>query len=571
MKNAKLLLLLTSILCIMLVFCSCESEKGTEGLVYYIQDDGNYFVGAGDEVLELTEIVIPSTYNGKKVTGIIREGFCVVKGLTKITIPSSVTYIDDYAFYSCTSLVDVTLPKNLKYLGRSAFINCTALEKIVIPDSVTKIENCCFENCTSLTNVTLPGGLKFIGAGAFRKCTSLVNINIPEGVEEIGIQAFMNCSALESIIIPASTVSLGENVIDGCSSLKKLKILGPERISDQLFDKGPAALTDLYFGDNVKVISISFTKCANLTNVRMPSSLESVGYILFNPDQKVSYNVSEGCKYLGNDENPYLLLVDVVSSKDETYRIDHNTRVIGYFALYGSENLTSLLLPEGVVSVSKYALMDSKNFKYNEYGGGIYLGTATNPYKFLMGLADEGSDSLTIHPECEVIIRQAFTLCYNLSEVTIPASVRCIQEGAFSSSGLKAISVDPSNQYYTSSNGLLLSKDGTRLIKCPDKYYGVAYLPDSVTHIENYAFAGCVNLSGVNLPSGLVSIGDYAFNSCSKMNEITLPASLAVVGKGAFQSCGVTKIIYKGDEASFEKITVYMDNYRFDDAKIKFE
>ena len=47
-------------------------------------------------------------------------------GLTSVTIPDSVTSIDDYAFYDCTGLTRVTIPESVTHIGYS-FYGCSSL------------------------------------------------------------------------------------------------------------------------------------------------------------------------------------------------------------------------------------------------------------------------------------------------------------------------------------------------------------------------------------------------------------------------------------------------------------
>ena len=79
--------------------CNVDSQ----GLDYYLLDDNTYAVGCGTAKF-LSQIVIPEVFNGRKVTHIIKEGFCECTNLKSITIPDSVTEIGRYAFSRCTSL-----------------------------------------------------------------------------------------------------------------------------------------------------------------------------------------------------------------------------------------------------------------------------------------------------------------------------------------------------------------------------------------------------------------------------------------------------------------------------------
>ena len=67
-------------------------------------------------------------------------------------------------------------------------------------------------------------------------------------------------------------------------------------------------------------------------------------------------------------------------------------------------------------------------------------------------------------------------------------------------------------------------------------------IPDSVTRIHGYAFAGCNRLGrdkDLTLPEGLTYIGDNAFSGCNELSgTLTIPNSVTNVGSGAFGSCG---------------------------------
>jgi hypothetical protein len=58
-----------------------------------------------------------------------------------------------------------------------------------------------------------------------------------------------------------------------------------------------------------------------------------------------------------------------------------------------------------------------------------------------------------------------------------------------------------------------------------------------VTSIGNYAFAGCANLTSINIPDSVISIGAEAFDN-SALTSITIPDSVTVIGFRAFSDCG---------------------------------
>ena len=79
--------------------------------------------------------------------------------------------------------------KPVKRVAASTFFNCACLKSITIPDSVTEIDEYAFSGCQNLKQVVLPRNLKSIGFEAFCDCNSLESITIPDGVERIGLEA----------------------------------------------------------------------------------------------------------------------------------------------------------------------------------------------------------------------------------------------------------------------------------------------------------------------------------------------------------------------------------------------
>ena len=99
----------------------------------------------------------------------------------------------------------------------------------------------------------------------------------------------------------------------------------------------------------------------------------------------------------------------------------------------------------------------------------------------------------------------------------------------------QAFIVEEGNPYYSSVNGVLYNKDKTVLLKVPYGYDIATFsIPDTVTHIGEWAFGGCT-MGGFVLPTSIVSIGKSAFSFCKKFKSIFIPKEVKCVGEKAFE------------------------------------
>ena len=175
-----------------------DAITGTHGvLTYTVNDDGTSCSITDCDGAAKGELEIPEEIDGYKVTTIGNSAFENCGSLTSITIPESVTSIEDFAF-SCTSLTSITIPESVTSIGDGAF-EYTSLTSITIPESVTTIGDSVFKSCDSLASITIPGSVTTIGNSAFESCSSLASITIPESVTAIGDSVFKSCSSLASI------------------------------------------------------------------------------------------------------------------------------------------------------------------------------------------------------------------------------------------------------------------------------------------------------------------------------------------------------------------------------------
>ena len=83
---------------------------------------------------------------------------------------------------------------------------------------------------------------------------------------------------------------------------------------------------------------------------------------------------------------------------------------------------------------------------------------------------------------------------------------------------------------------VLFNKDKTTLIEYrakEEKYI----IPNSVTTIGDWAFAGCDSLTSINIPNSVTTIGNWAFKECESLTNINIPNSVTTIGREAFSNC----------------------------------
>ena len=163
-----------------------------------------------------------SYYDSNNYTSNDKLGNCVFfdcRGLTSLTIPSSVTSIGDNAFADCSGLTSLTIPSSVTLIGWGAFEGCSGLTSLNIPSSVTSIGASAFEGCSGLTSLNISSGVTSIGDCTFEGCSGLTSLNIPSSVTFIGWGAFDDCSGLTSIYVyPEKLPTLGTDIFYGCDA-----------------------------------------------------------------------------------------------------------------------------------------------------------------------------------------------------------------------------------------------------------------------------------------------------------------------------------------------------------------
>ena len=268
-------------------------------------------------------LIIPAVIEGKPVTSIGDFAFVGCESLTSITIPNTVTNIQEGALSACSAVTTIEVAAdNANYTEVNGVLfnmEMTLLHTYppaktgsiyVIPDRVTRIGKCALHNCTSLTSITIPDSVTSIEAGALISCSGLTSITIPDSVTNLGPSAFFGCSSLTSITIPDSVTNIGDNAFENCASLTSITI--PDSI---------ATIGDATIGD------YTFRNCNSLTSITVPDGVTSIGHSAF-------YD----CTSLTS-----ITIPDSVTN-------------IGHSAFFGCTSLTSITIPDSVTNIGTWAL-----------------------------------------------------------------------------------------------------------------------------------------------------------------------------------------------------------------------
>ena len=198
------------------------------GVVNIFQNEGKDFIIRAGKLEKYegasTDVVIPNT-----VKIIMKTAFENCRAdITSVSIPPSVTVIEDWALSECENLTKIILQFGFTGIANHMFINHKNITTVIIPDSVTFIGAAAFLNCSKLTSAVIPKSVTEIKDMAFMNC-GFTSIIIPDGVTNIGDNAFSHCSNLESVKIPDSVIFIAEDAFSGCDNIKNLDISEEKR------------------------------------------------------------------------------------------------------------------------------------------------------------------------------------------------------------------------------------------------------------------------------------------------------------------------------------------------------
>ncbi len=248
----------------------------------------------------------------------------------------------------------------------------------------------------------------------------------------------------------------------------------------------------------------AFMRCTNMPGITLPQSVTSIGKSAFQSSGLTSIVIPENV--VSWEKNVFLNCTDLKS-----VRIPSGITSIEESVFCGCPSLETLEIPENVTEIGRDAFQGCSSLH-----------------------------DITIPGKVTSIGEGAFYKCSGLENIIIPASVTSIGRGAFDScSNLTDI---------TFSEGIAITRIEEGLFVGCTALETIAF-PLSVTSIGGAAFGDCSSLSSIEIPDGVTSIERETFYGCSSLTEITIPSGVTDIGYYAFYGCSsLGSVIMQGSK-----------------------
>ena len=453
------------------------------------------------------------------------EAKCAVKPNNgHVDWPSKTTAIPNKGFYNCKELTSISIPSTVRSIGSNVFLGSNL--KVLYIDSPTVIRSTvrrsCFFRCSYRYTSFWEAKLSSI---------SLDHLIFGENIQELSAYVFAGASTkIRQITFSKSLqkcansfggtqpqkVRINGEAIQSCIPSSKQKIetltIGGDTVP-YIYAKPNScqwpSLTSLVTEETVSSVAYyAFSRCAKLSDVRLSSSLESIGNYAFYRSGLASISIPDSVTTIGTGTFQMCTKLSDVRLSSSLESIGNNaflsTNVVAFRNWPGTLKSTSAMgidytkvasLTVGGATVDDNAFVAWTSVVSLVISEPITkIGTGSfNQLKLL--------NNVTLPKSLNEIGARAFEGCSSLSQITLPDSVISLKSNAFSETGLVSISI-----------------------------------PDSVTTIGIGTFQMCTKLSDVRLSSSLESIGNYAFYR-SGLASISIPDSVTTIGTGTFQMC----------------------------------
>ncbi len=445
-----------------------------------------------------SDLVIPNNviHNDETytVTTIGRSAFLGCSYLRSVTMPSSVSTIEDNAFMNCGSLAYISMPETIVSVGWNAFINTQWFNSQ--PTGMVYVGRVAYKykgTAPTGTRIDLREGTVMVSPYAFYSCGGVSQVVLPNTLETIGQEAFHNCKALASINFPQSLSTIGEKSFAYCSKLSTVEL--PKTV--------------LTIGNR------AFEYCTGITKVVLDCTDAQIGNCLFQGCDKLSSVVWNIQSYFISSisDSPFQDCPRVSS-----FVFGENVTMIPNYICYNMRNITSIVIPNTVISIGKESFNKCKGLT------NVELGNSLQSIGELAFSDCQNMESITFGSSLSSIGSFAFMQCSKLGKITLPKSLQSVGYSAFyECAGIKEVHIEDLASWC----GIHFENDEANPL-----YYGYylylndanivdLVIPDAVETINDHAFCHCVGIKSVTFPASLVTMGTNAFKSCSQVRTVT--------------------------------------------------
>lgn len=501
----------------------------------------------------------------------------VSRKIKRFVVPSSIKYIDAYAFSECFDLREVLFEDNSQLIS---------------------IDDYAFSN-TPIESILFPCKLNHIGDFAFAFCYNLKSIVFPEESElkSLGNHSFTECP-FESFVFPKHVTHVDENVFIFCNDLKSIEFANDsevKRIGNRMFFN--LNIEKILLPKSVTQIGIeSFANCKELKTVKFEkdSELRSIDERAFSKSSIEKLHLPEKVDDLRDGwccDVSNLTQISI-SPKNNHYSFINDSMIIGktgenYDVLHFVRRDTDqIIIPSFIKHINSYACQNCSFLKKN----GIKFDENSELISFgKFSFSNSSVETINIPKKVVQIEESAFSNCSNLLCVRFLEGLGhvSINKNAFFNSSIKKIcfssNVDDLQKNWCSKTPYLTSieipvenehfvyNDNSMLLGKIEKSSQIfdilhfvrrdicdAVVPSYIKHINSSAFSDTHNLISVNFSddSELCIIDDYCFTQ-SSIENILIPKKVTRIGDYSFFECKMLKSVTFANESELVSIGSY--------------
>lgn len=275
----------------------------------------------------------------------------------------------------------------------------------------------------------------------------------------------------------------------------------------------------------------AFDECYNLISVKIPASVDTIGYYAFGEcENLVQFDIpsNSGLRSI------MLGAFEYCESLDSIY-IPNTVNHIGDECFADCYSLKSIFIPNSVLSIGKYAFadcganiyVDPKNPAYSSMDGILYNKIKT----IIIQCPLYKAGKLTIPSSVNIIGPAAFNHCSNLTEIIMPEYVSVINsESFYGCKGLTSITI-PKGVSSIKKHAFYGCK-GLKVLN-----FNAVNCQEMEIRISDPVFYGCDSISVLNIGSLVKIIPANAFNGLSNITSVRIPSSVTTINSYAFKNC----------------------------------